>query len=154
MSSFLASVFLSKVAPIDIGDVCGMNLWDMENGRWDERLLALAGGGKDQVAEIKQKLGEVATDGGAAFSTINNYFVTRYGFDPECKVIPFTGDNPSTILSLPLRLSPARRAVMLLELFGLPWQRGICPLRTVTRLTHRSPGLGSRSRLSPSLSLP
>lgn len=107
VSSFLASIFLSKVAPIDIGDVCGMNLWDMQNGRWDDRLLALAAGGKDKAAELGQKLGDVAVDGGAAFSTINNYFVTRYGFDPGCKIIPFTGDNPATILSLPLRPSDA-----------------------------------------------
>ena len=107
VSSFLASVFLSKVAPIDIGDVCGMNLWDMQKEQWDDSLLALAAGGKDKVADIKQKLGDVPSDGGAPFSTINNYFVTRYGFDQGCKIIPFTGDNPATILSLPLRPSDA-----------------------------------------------
>ena len=107
VSSFLASVFLSKVAPIDIGDVCGMNLWDMKNGRWDEILLALTAGSKEGVKDLKQKLGEVPEDGGAAFSTVNNYFVTRYGFSADCKVIPFTGDNPATILALPLRASDA-----------------------------------------------
>ena len=25
---------------------------------------------------------------------ISNYFVERYGFSPDCKVVAFTGDNP------------------------------------------------------------
>ncbi len=34
---------------------------------------------------------------------IANYFVSRYGFSAECQIAPFTGDNPATILALPLR---------------------------------------------------
>lgn len=41
VSSFLASVFLGRIAPIDISDVGGANLWDIKNGRWHEDLLAL-----------------------------------------------------------------------------------------------------------------
>ena len=107
VSSFLASVFLGKVAPIDIGDVGGMNFWDLHKGEWNDTLLALAAGGNDKVDELKRKLGDISPDGGAAFGVINNYFVTRYGFAPECKIIPFTGDNPATILALPLRASDA-----------------------------------------------
>jgi len=33
--------------------------------------------------------------------------VQRYGFASECEIVPFTGDNPSTILALPLRASDA-----------------------------------------------
>jgi xylulokinase len=47
VSSFLASVFLGKVAPIDISDVTGMNLWHISKGDWHDDLLALAAGGKD-----------------------------------------------------------------------------------------------------------
>ena len=107
VSSFLASVFLGRVAPIDIGDVTGMDLWDIHKGAWDERMLALTAGGKENVPELKKKLGDVQEDGGAGFGVISNYFATRYGFDPDCVVIPFTGDNPATILALPLRASDA-----------------------------------------------
>ncbi|KAF2483908.1 putative D-Xylulose kinase [Neohortaea acidophila] len=107
VSSFLASVFLGTIAQIDIGDVTGMDLWDVHKGKWDERLLALAAGGKEHAAELSRKLGHVAEDGGASFGDISNYFVTRYGFNPECRVLPFTGDNPATILALPLRPSDA-----------------------------------------------
>ncbi|KAH7079327.1 FGGY family of carbohydrate kinase [Paraphoma chrysanthemicola] len=107
VSSFLASVFLGKVAPIDISDVCGANLWDIKNGRWQEDLLTLAAGGKSGLADLKSKLGEVPQDGGASFGTISPYFTKRYGFASSAQVIAFTGDNPSTILALPLRASDA-----------------------------------------------
>ncbi|EME50171.1 hypothetical protein DOTSEDRAFT_144829 [Dothistroma septosporum NZE10] len=107
VSSFLASIFLGRVAPIDISDVTGMNLWDVNNGAWNETLLALTAGSKEGVAELKQKLGKVPEDGGEAFGTVSKYFTGRYGFPSDCAIIPFTGDNPATILALPLRPSDA-----------------------------------------------
>ncbi|PGH17131.1 D-xylulose kinase A [Helicocarpus griseus UAMH5409] len=102
VSSFLASLFLGKIAPFDISDVCGMNLWDMEKGGWNERLLALCAGPYG-VPDLKSKLGDVPDDGGIHLGKINHYFVERYSFNPSCIVIPSTGDNPATILALPLR---------------------------------------------------
>ncbi|KAI8937640.1 hypothetical protein NX059_005345 [Plenodomus lindquistii] len=107
VSSFIASIFLGKVAPMDISDICGANLWDIKNGRWQEDLLALAAGSKDGVADLKSKLGDVPEDGGASFGTISPYFSKRYGFPSSTQIIAFTGDNPSTILALPLRASDA-----------------------------------------------
>ncbi|KAH3943611.1 xylulose kinase [Parastagonospora nodorum] len=107
VSSFLASVFLGKVAPIDISDVCGANLWDIKNGQWQEDLLALAAGKSAGVEDLKAKLGHVPEDGGASFGTISPYFSKRYGFPSSTQVIAFTGDNPATILALPLRASDA-----------------------------------------------
>lgn len=107
VSSFLASILLGKVAPIDIGDVTGMNLWDIGKGSWNDELVALAAGGKDKVDDLKAKLGDVPEDGGSGFGMIDNYFETRYGFNPQCVVVPHTGDNPATILALPLRASDA-----------------------------------------------
>jgi xylulokinase len=107
VSSFLASVFLGKVAPIDISDVCGANLWDIKNGRWQEDLLALAAGGTSGLEDLRAKLGDVPEDGGSSFGTISPYFSKRYGFPSSTQIIAFTGDNPSTILALPLRASDA-----------------------------------------------
>jgi xylulokinase len=103
VSSFLASVLMGKIAPMDISDVCGMNLWDVHENKWSEPLLELTAGGKEGVEELKSKLGDVRQDGGGGMGAVCGYFVSRYGFSPECQVAPFTGDNPGTILALPLR---------------------------------------------------
>ena len=79
-----------------------MNLWDINAGTWNEELLALTSGSLD-TNELKQKLGHVPEDGGGSLGPISPYFVDRYGFDPSCSIAPFTGDNPATILALPLR---------------------------------------------------
>lgn len=105
VSSFLASVFLGRIAEIDISDVCGMNLWDIAKGAWSEPLLKLTAGDNDddEVANLRDKLGTVRVDGGGSMGPISPWFVAKYGFSPTCAVAPFTGDNPSTILALPLR---------------------------------------------------
>ncbi|KAB5570465.1 hypothetical protein GE09DRAFT_958185 [Coniochaeta sp. 2T2.1] len=103
VSSFLASVLMGSIAPMDISDVCGMNLWDIPANKWSEPLLELTAGGKDGVRELLSKLGPVRQDGGGSMGAVSGYFVRRYGFSPECRIAPFTGDNPATILALPLR---------------------------------------------------
>lgn len=80
-----------------------MNLWNIKPGTWDERLLSLAAGSSD-TSNLKSKLGaNVPKDGGAFLGNISLYFVKRYGFDRSCAIAPSTGDNPSTLLALPLR---------------------------------------------------
>lgn len=59
------------------------------------------------MSDLKAKLGSVPEDGGASFGHISPYFCKRYGFTDSTQIIAFTGDNPSTILSLPLRASDA-----------------------------------------------
>lgn len=103
VSSWLASVLLGALAPLDVSDVCGMNLWDMPAQRYSHELLALAAGGRDGAEELRAKLGEPVMDGGASLGLVSPYFVARYGFSPDCRVVPFTGDNPATMLALPLR---------------------------------------------------
>lgn len=85
-------MFLGKIAPIDISDACGMNLWDIAAGTWSDPLLKLAAG-SDGVDSLKQKLGDVRIDGGGSMGPISQYFVSRYGFPSDCGIAPFTGDN-------------------------------------------------------------
>jgi xylulokinase len=106
VSSWIATVFLGKFAPFDISDVCGMDLWDIKAGKWHPKLLELAAGPAG-VEALKQKLGDVPEDGGAHLGTISPYFVRRWGFSKDCTIIASTGDNPSTILALPLRSNDA-----------------------------------------------
>lgn len=103
VSSWFASVFLGQIAPLEIADICGMNLWDISNQQYCPELLALAAGSPDGASDLRAKLGEPCIDGGQSLGNISNYFVSRYGFSKECQILPFTGDNPATILALPLR---------------------------------------------------
>ena len=107
VSSFIPSVFLGKITNIDIGDVCGMNLYDIKKGEWDHSLVSLAAGGPSGAADLAKKLGPVEEDGGINLGNVSSYFIQRYGFTPSCSIFAATGDNPSTILSLPLRPNDA-----------------------------------------------
>ncbi|WBW75039.1 xylulose kinase Xks1 [Schizosaccharomyces osmophilus] len=101
-SSFLMSVFLQREAPLEISDVCGMNLWDIRNERFDTRLLDdVAGSFKG--SDLAEKLGPVEMNGAKHLGGIGSYFAKKYGFSPHCQILPITGDNPATLLSLPLR---------------------------------------------------
>ena len=106
VSSWLATMFLGKFAPFDISDVCGMNLWDVKRGDWNPKLLELTAGNYG-VNTLKSKLGSVPEDGGVHLGPVSRYFVDRYGFNSDCTVVASTGDNPSTILALPLRENDA-----------------------------------------------
>lgn len=103
VSSWLASVLLGAIAPLDISDATGMNLWDIPANSWSDELLNLTAGSPEAVSALRSKLGDVRLDGGGSMGSVSPYFVSRYGFSPECQVAPFTGDNPGTILALPLR---------------------------------------------------
>ncbi|PSR73841.1 FGGY family of carbohydrate kinase, partial [Coniella lustricola] len=104
VSSWLASVLLGAIAPLDVSDATGMNLWDIPSAQWNESLLALAAGSSpDDTAALRAKLGDVRLDGGGSLGAISPYFTARYGLPRDCQIAPFTGDNPGTILALPLR---------------------------------------------------
>jgi xylulokinase len=76
-SSFLASLFLGHIAPVDRSDVCGMNLWDVRQEKWSTKLLEIVDA---NVEQLRRKLGEVELDGGAQLGKIHSYFSSRYNF--------------------------------------------------------------------------
>jgi xylulokinase len=93
VSSFLASIFINKIAPIDFSDGSGMNLLDINKRRWSQKCL-------DACAKnLKNKLGKpVPTN--SVVGTIGNFFIQRYKFNADCKVVAFTGDNCSALSGL------------------------------------------------------
>lgn len=115
VSSFLASVLQGLICAIEEADGCGMNIYDIEKGAYDDTLLAVAaavhpdldGVSEDElkagVKELKRKLGDLNPVSYNSTGTISQYFVDKYGFSTEAKVYSFTGDNLATVISLPLQ---------------------------------------------------
>ncbi|KAL6307247.1 actin-like ATPase domain-containing protein [Sparassis latifolia] len=95
ISSFMPSLFLGAFAPAELSDASGMNLMNVLTCKWDDRLLEACGG-----PELRAKIGPEPVPGGTLLGKISPWWVKRWGFNPECEVVPFTGDNPATVVAL------------------------------------------------------
>nr|CAI5863420.1 unnamed protein product [Callosobruchus analis] len=95
ISSFLCSIFLGKIAPIDISDGSGMNLLDIRIKKWNQTLLDTCG------PNLAEKLGDPVPSY-SDVGPISNYFKERYNFNSNCRVIAHTGDNPASLIGMRL----------------------------------------------------
>ena len=95
VSSFMASLFAGRHVGIDYTDASGMNLLDIRNKRWHPTALKVCGN------NLQEKLTQ-AIDPAGSLGSISDYFVQRYGFDSACQVLPWSGDNPCSLIGLGL----------------------------------------------------
>ena len=95
ISSLIPAILTgNSKAPIDYGNGCGMSLMNYRTKNWSKELLeATAKGLLGGLEAFKRKLPDlVAPD--TIVGTIASYFVEKYGFQPDCKIVAGSGDNP------------------------------------------------------------
>jgi len=96
VSSFAASLLTGKIVEIDWADAGGMNLMDIKTKQWDKDIMEVVG------PNLAAKLGmPISTS--SVVGNMSTYMQERYGFDPECVVGAFTGDNPSSLAGLAMK---------------------------------------------------
>lgn len=93
VSSFIASVLAGRPIPIDFGDGAGMNLLNLADLTWDPELLAAT------APELEGKL-LAPSSCLTPLGEISAYFSTKYGISSSCRVCPFTGDNPASLVGM------------------------------------------------------
>uniref|UniRef100_A0A8V1A773 Xylulose kinase n=1 Tax=Gallus gallus TaxID=9031 RepID=A0A8V1A773_CHICK len=95
VSSFAASLFLGAYAPIDYSDGSGMNLLQIWDKSWSASCLDAC------APELVEKLGNPVPSH-SVLGSISPYYIQRYGFSPDCKIVAFTGDNPASLAGMRL----------------------------------------------------
>jgi xylulokinase len=105
VSSFVASLLAGRLLPVDAGDGSGTNLMDIRSRRWSP--IALEATAPDLSRRL---LPVIAPD--AVAGPLSPFWVDRCGFSPSCQVLPFSGDNPCSLIGLGL-VQPGQVAVSL-----------------------------------------
>ncbi|KAG8969322.1 hypothetical protein FRC03_003423 [Tulasnella sp. 419] len=98
-SNFLNTIFLGSFAPLGEAEVSGSGLWNSKKREWDQDVLDVVAGSKEEGGRFRKMLGEVESFGGKDIGKVSSYFVERYGFDKDAFVTPFTSDHLSTYLA-------------------------------------------------------
>lgn len=70
-----------------------MNLFDINEKCWSQLCLNAC------APDLEEKLGPPVPST-AILGSIGLFFVQRYGFDSNCKIVAFTGDNPSALAGM------------------------------------------------------
>jgi xylulokinase len=105
VSSYIAGLLSGRLAPVDPGDGSGTNMMDIKTRQWSPAALEAT------AADLAEKLLPIQASS-QALGPISPYFVARYGFAPDCAVLPFSGDNPCSLIGLGL-VEPGQVALSL-----------------------------------------
>ncbi|KAG6895911.1 hypothetical protein C0992_011637 [Termitomyces sp. T32_za158] len=113
-SAFMSSLIAGKWMGMGEAEACTTGMWvhganvnalnpgqPASSGFWDEGVLDIVGGSREEGRRVRGWLGDVdVSGGGRRAGNVSRYLVERYGFEPDTIVSPFTSDSLSSYLSL------------------------------------------------------
>jgi xylulokinase len=97
LSSLIPAVLTGNSrVPLDYGNACGMSMMEYSTKDWSVKLVkAVAEGLPGGESTLRNKLLPIVSpltiDG-----RIATYFIERYGFSPDCRILAGSGDNPQS----------------------------------------------------------
>ena len=106
ISSFITSLLIGRLAPVDAGDGFGTNLADIQTGRWSPVAMEAT------APELEQRLPPLLVKD-KVVGSVSSFLVAGYGFNPQTDVIVGSGDNPCSLIGLGLIGKPRTHAISL-----------------------------------------
>ena len=97
LSSLIPAVLTGNSrVPLDYGNSCGMSMMEYATKDWSVKLVkAVADGLPGGESTLRNKLLPIVSpltiDG-----RIATFFIERYGFSPDCRILAGSGDNPQS----------------------------------------------------------
>jgi xylulokinase len=97
LSSLVPAVLTGNSrVPLDFGNACGMSMMDYAGKDWSIKLVkAVADGLPGGESALRNKLLPIVSPN-TIVGRIATYFIERYGFSPDCRILAGSGDNPQS----------------------------------------------------------
>ncbi len=97
LSSLIPAVLAGNSRiPMDFGNACGMSMMDYQGKDWSIKLVkAVADGLPGGESALRNKLLPIVSPY-TIVGRVATYFIEKYGFSPDCRIIAGSGDNPQS----------------------------------------------------------
>jgi xylulokinase len=97
LSSLIPAILTGNSrVPIDFGNACGMSMMDYSGKDWSIKLIKAVGEGlPGGESTLRNKLLPIVSPF-TIVGRIATYFIEKYGFNADCRIIACSGDNPQS----------------------------------------------------------